>query len=129
MSMTLSVIEWFVAVIAVMVLVKVVLFNLNPKKWIDFSMKNFKNFTAFRLLYLVVFFVLAYYLLQEITLVQFFAGMMAGMFLYAHTMMHYPSVLKKYVKNFRNRSDLKKLLLDWVIWVVLSVLVLKELFF
>jgi hypothetical protein len=43
--------------------------------------------------------------------------------------MHYPSVLKKYVKNFRNRSDLKKLLLDWVIWVVLSVLVLKELFF
>jgi hypothetical protein len=127
--MTLSVIEWFVAVIAVMVLVKVVLFNLNPKKWIDFSMKNFKNFTAFRLLYLVVFFVLAYYLLQEITLVQFFAGMMAGMFLYAHTMMHYPSVLKKYVKNFRNRSDLKKLLLDWVIWVVLSVLVLKELFF
>jgi hypothetical protein len=128
LSMTLSVIEWFVAVIAVMVLVKVVLFNLNPKKWIDFSMKNFKNFTAFRLLYLVVFFVLAYYLLQEITLVQFFAGMMAGMFLYAHTMMHYPSVLEKYVKNFRNRSDLKKLLLDWVIWVVLSVLVLKELF-
>jgi len=127
--MALSVLEWFVAVIAVMVLVKVVLFNLNPKKWIDFSMKNFKNFTAFRLLYLVVFFVLAYYLLQEITLVQFFAGMMAGMFLYAHTMMHYPSVLKKYVKNFRNRSDLKKLLLDWVIWVVLSVLVLKELFF
>ena len=127
--MALSVIEWFVAVIAVMVLVKAVLFNLNPKKWIDFSMKNFKNFTALRLIYLVVFFVLAYYLLQEITLVQFFAGMMAGMFLYAHTMMHYPSVLKKYVKNFRNRSDLKKLLLDWVIWVVLSVLVLKELFF
>ena len=91
--------------------------------------QTFKNFTAFRLLYLGAFFVLAYYLLQEITLVQFFAGMMAGMFLYAHTMMHYPSVLKKYVKNFRNRSDLKKLLLDWVIWVVLSVLVLKELFF
>jgi len=127
--MALSVLEWFVAVIAVMVLVKAVLFNLNPKKWINFSMKNFKNFIAFRLLYLGVFFVLAYYLLQEITLVQFFAGMMAGMFLYAHTMMHYPSVLKKYVKNFRNRSDLKKLLLDWVIWVVLSVLVLKELFF
>ncbi len=127
--MALSVIEWFVAVIAVMVLVKAVFFNLNPKKWIDFSMKTTKNFTAVRLIYLVVFFVLAYYLLQEITLVQFFAGMMAGMFLYAHTMMHYPSVLKKYVKNFRNRSDLKKLLLDWVIWVVLSVLVLKELFF
>jgi hypothetical protein len=127
--MPLSVIEWFVAVIAVMVLVKVVLFNLNPKKWIDFSMKNFKNITALRLLYLVVFFVLAYYLLQEITLVQFFAGMMAGMFLYAHTMMHFPSGLKEYVKNFRNRSHLKKLLLDWAIWVVLSVLVLKELFF
>ncbi len=127
--MALSVLEWFVAVIAVMVLVKAVFFNLNPKKWIDFTMKNFKNFTAFRLLYLGVFFVLAYYLLQEITLVQFFAGMMAGMFLYAHTMLHYPSVLKKYVKNFRNRSDLKNLLLDWVIWVVLSVLVLKELFF
>jgi len=127
--MPLSVIEWFVAVIAVMILVKAVLFNLNPKKWIDFSMKNFKNITALRLLYLVVFFVLAYYLLQEITLVQFFAGMMAGMFLYAHTMMHYPSVLKKFILDLGNRSDLKKLLLDWVIWVVLSVLVLKELFF
>ena len=127
--MPLSVIEWFVAVIAVMVLVKAVWFNLNPKNWIDFSMKAFKNFTAFRLLYLVVFFVLAYYLLQEITLVQFFAGMMAGMFLYAHTMMHYPSVLKKFILDLGNRSDLKKLLLDWVIWVVLSVLVLKELFF
>ena len=67
--MALSVLEWFVAVIAVMVLVKAVFFNLNPKKWIDFSMKTFKNFTAFRLLYLGAFFVLAYYLLQEITLV------------------------------------------------------------
>ena len=127
--MALSVVEWFVAIIAVAVLVKVVLFNLNPKKWIDYWMKYTKNITAFRLVYLAVFFVLSYYLLQEITYVQFFAGMIAGMFLYAHTMMHYPEVLKKYAKNFRNRSDLKKLLLDWIIWIALSVLVLRELFF
>ena len=58
--MALSVVEWFVAIIAVAVLVKVVLFNLNPKKWIDYWMKYSKNFTAFRLFYLAVFFVLLY---------------------------------------------------------------------
>ena len=127
--MALSVVEWFVAVIAVAVLVKVVLFNLNPKKWIDYWMKYSKNFTAFRLFYLAVFFVLSYYLLQELTYVQFFGGMIAGMFLYAHTMMHYPEVIKKYAKNFRNRSDLKKLLLDWIIYIALAIMVLRELFF
>lgn len=127
--MALSVVEWFVTVLAVMVLVKAVLFNLNPKKWIDYWMKYSKNVTAFRLVYLAVFFILSYYLLQEITFVQYFAGMIAGMFLYAHSMMHYPDVLKKYAKNFRNRSDLKKLLLDWIIWIGLAILVLRELFF
>ncbi len=127
--MALGVIEWAAAIVAVMVLVKAVLFNLNPNAWINFWLKNTKNFTSFRIVYLSVFLILAYYSLQEMTYVRFFAAMMAGMFLYAHTMMHYPDMLKKYAKNFKNRSDLKKLLLDWIIWIALAVMVLRELFF
>ena len=40
---------------------------------------------------LILFFLFAYLLLQEISVVQFFIAMMAGMALMAHTMMHYPN--------------------------------------
>ena len=129
MIMPVGFVEWTAAVLAVIIIIKAIFFNLNPNKWINFWMKGYRNVTVFRSVYLAVFFILAYYLLQEMSYVRFFAAMMAGMFLYAHTMMHYPDGLKKYVKNFKNRSDLKKLLLDWIIWIALSVLVLRELFF
>jgi hypothetical protein len=128
--MPVGFVEWFVAVFAVLILFKAVVFNINPTKWINFWMKRFEKVLPYlRIFYLGLFFILAYYLLQEITYVQFFAAIMAGAFLIAHTMMHYPEVMKKYTKNFRNRSDLKKLLLDWIIWVALAVMVLKVLFF
>lgn len=128
--MPLSVIEWIVTVFAVLILIKTIVFNINPTAWINFWMKKFgKTIAYIRVIYLGFFFILAYYLLQEITYVQFFAGMIAGAFLMAHTMMHYPEVMKRYARGFKNRSDLKKLLLDWIIWVGLVVLVLKELFF
>ena len=128
--MALSVIEWFVAVFAALTLFKALVFNINPTAWINFWMNKFERIiTHMRIIYLGFFFVLTYYLLQELTIVQFFAAMMAGAFLMAHTMMHYPAVMKKYAKGFKKRSDLKKLLLDWIIWIALAVLALRELFF
>lgn len=123
-------IEWIVAIFAALILFKAVAFNLNPNSWIKFWTSRSKNIISqVRIIYLGAFFIVSYYLIQELTFVQYFGAMIAGMFLMAHTMMHYPAVMKKYANNFKNRSDLKKLFLDWLIWIFIAIMVLRELFF
>lgn len=122
-------VEWFVAIFAALTLFKAVVFNINPTSWIKFWMARSNIISQVRIIYLGLFFILSYYLIQELTFVQYFGAMIAGIFLMAHTMMHYPAVMKKYARNFKNRSDLKKLFLDWLIWIFIAIMVLRELFF
>ncbi len=122
--------EWFALIFSILVLFKALIFNINPTSWIKFWTKNFGNRMAhFRVIYLGFFFILSYYLIQEITFVQYLGAILAGMFLMTHTLMHYPAVIKKYAKNFKNRNDLKKLFLDWIVWIFIAIMVLRELFF
>jgi hypothetical protein len=56
--------------------------------------------------------------------------MLAGMALMAHTMMHYPKVIRLYIKQFKSKKNSNiKIMFDWLIWLLLSAWVLKELFF
>ncbi len=123
-------IEWFAAILAVGIFIKFILMSINPKGFIKWSSNMIsKDNKMVKYVYLGFFFILAYYLLQELTVVQFFVAVLAGMMLMAHTMMHYPKVMKNYIKQFKGKNPNAKIMLDWLIWLLLAGWVLKELFF
>ena len=124
-------IEWFAAILAVWVIIKFILMLVNPKGFIKWGTNMVsKDNQILKYLYLVLFFILAYYLLQELTVIQFFVAVLAGMMLMAHTMMHYPKVMGLYIKQFKGEKNPNaKIMFDWLIWLLLSAWVLKSLFF
>ena len=126
-------IEWIAAVFAIWIFAKFVILTVKPKEYINWSEKSFmkpNKIKALGYVELILFFLFAYFLLQEISVVHFFVAMLAGMMLMGHTMMHYPKVMRLYVKEFKGEKNPNaKIMFDWLIWLVLSALVLKELFF
>ena len=126
-------IEWIAAVFAIWIFVKFVILSVNPKGYLNWAEKSFMKPGKIKVLSyveLILFFLFAYFLLQEISVVQFFIAMMAGMALMAHTMMHYPKVMMLYVKEFKGKKNPNaKIMVDWLIYLLLAAWVLKELFF
>jgi len=125
-------IEWIAAVLAIWIFVKFVILTVKPKGYMNWA-ENFmkpSNMKVMGYVGLIFFFLFAYFLLQEISVVQFFIAMMAGMLLMAHTMMHYPKVMMLYVKEFKGKKNPNaKIMFDWLIYLLLAAWVLKELFF
>ena len=125
-------IEWIAAVLAIWIFVKFVILSVKPKEYINWAGKFMKpnNMRVMSYVELILFFLLAYFILQEINVVQFFIAMMAGMFLMAHTMMHYPKVMGLYFKQFKGEKNPNaKIMVDWLIYLLLAAWILKELFF
>ena len=125
-------IEWIAAILAIWIFVKFVILSVKPKEFINWSENLIKpnKMKVFGYVELILFFLLAYLLLQEISVVQLFIAMLAGMMLISHTMMHYPKVMGLYIKEFKGEKNPNaKIMFDWLIWLLLSAWVLKSLFF
>ncbi len=128
----MTLIEWIAAILAIWIFVKFVLLSVNPKGFMNWVTKFYKprGGKALRYVGLMLFFLLAYFILQEISVVQFFVAMLAGMMLMGHTMMHYPKVMGIYIKQFKGKKNPNaKIMFDWLIWLLLAGWVLKEIFF
>ena len=103
---------------------------VDPKGFIKWATNIYsKDNKVLKYLYLVLFFILAYNSLQEITIVQFFVAMLGGMMLMSHTLMHYPKIMRTYIKQFKEKNSNTKIIFDWLIWILLSCLVLRQIFF
>ena len=125
-------IEWIAAVLAIWIFVKFAILTVNPKGYMNWADKFMKpnNMKVMSYVELIFFFLFAYFLLKEISVVQFFMAMMAGMLLMAHTMMHFPKVMGLYVKQFKGEKNPNaKVMFDWLIYLLLAAWVLKSLFF
>ena len=126
-------IEWIAAVLAIWIFVKFVILSVIPKSYFNWAEKSFMKSDKLKIINyvgLILFFLFAYFILQEINVVQLFVAMLAGMMLMGHTMMHYPKVMGLYIKEFKGEKNPNaKIMFDWLIWLVLSVWVLKEVFF
>ena len=123
-------IEWIAAVVTVLVFVKFLLLTFKPKVFIKFVGGIIKkDIKILRCIYLVLFLVLAYLLLQELTIVQLWVAMLAGIALVAHSLTAFPKLLQNYLNLFKDKGFNGKLTVDWLIWLGLAGWVLKELFF
>ena len=125
-------IEWIAAVFAIWIFLKFAILTVNPKGYMNWADNFIKpnNMKLLSYVELILFFLFAYFLLQEISVVQLFIAMMAGMLLMAHTMMHFPKVMGLYIKQFKGKKNPNaKIMFDWLIYLLLAAWVLKSLFF
>ena len=131
----LTVVETFVAFFATWTFIKLILLTQDRKGYMNWAKTLFNGnklggFTKFyRYLTLLIFGGIAYSLIPSIGIVKFFAGVIAGVMLYAHTLMHYPKVMGVYIQQFKGKNSMSKIAFDWMIWLGLGAWALKELFF
>ena len=125
----LTVVETIVAFFATWTFIKLILLKQDMKGYMNWAVKSFKknnNLKWFRFLFLLIFGGIAYTLIPEIGIVNFFAAFIAGVCLYAHTLMHYPKVMGVYVQQFKGKNILSQIALDWMIWLGLGAWALYE---
>ena len=126
----MNTVEWIATFFAIAVIIKFILMMVNPKGFIKWATNIYsKDNKVLKYLYLVLFFVLAFNSLQEITIVQLFVAMLAGMMLMGHTLLHYPKIMRTFIKQFKGKNSNTKIIFDWLIWILLSCLVLRQIFF
>jgi hypothetical protein len=123
-------IEWIAAVMAVWIFIKFIIMMFNPKVLINWGANLWKkDVKILKYFWLILFFAISYFVLQEINIILFFAAMLAGLALMAHTLSHYPKVMRTYISQFKGKNPNAKIMFDWLIWLLISAWVLKVLFF
>ncbi len=123
--MAFTAIEIFALILAVIVLLKLIVLLIKPDMLFKFSKKLFKQVKLFQVLILIVGAVVLYYLLQTLTIVQIFAVTFFVGSLYALLLAAYA---EKLMKLFKPKTIVKDNWLTFLIWTILSLWVLKELF-
>jgi hypothetical protein len=117
-------------ILAVLALIKLFVILIKPRAWLP-VVEFFYNKPNITMIVSAILAAVTFcYLIKELTLVQIFATMLFTSLLAMVTVSVYSkeiiSVAKKMLKD---RKLLSKAWLSIIIWIILSILVLKELFF
>ena len=128
--MAFGTVETIAAILVIFGIIKMLFVFFSPKTWMSFAKKLYSKPKVISYISLVLAAVVLYYLIGAgITIVQIFAVMTFMMLLIVVGMAQYINQIIK----FYDKKDLKKILADqWlyvVIWIVLLIWGLKELFF
>ncbi|MBS3151469.1 hypothetical protein J4443_03770 [Candidatus Woesearchaeota archaeon] len=121
-------IEIFAWVVVVVSLIKILVILKNPERWIDIIEVVWKNPKAFVVVSLVLAGIVFYQLLQEISIVQIFGVILFVVLISAAGMAVYSKeVLQLGRKLLKEKNIARKAWLSILIWVLLIILVIKEL--
>ena len=123
--MVFTAVEILALILSVIVLLKLIILTIKPDVLFNLSKKWFNNVKLFQVSILIFGGVMLYYLLQTLTIVQIFAVTLFVAALYALLLAPYA---KKLMKFFKPKTIVKDNWLAFLIWVVLALWVLKELF-
>jgi hypothetical protein len=123
-------IETLAAVFAVMALVKFVVIGLNMTWWRAAADWMVARYESLIWVYFVFSAVLFYFLYQELSLAQIFVAMMFGMCLFGMFLTRYPKAMRTIAETMlaNGTSMIKKAWLPILLWTLLSLWVLWELF-
>lgn len=127
----LSTVQWFALVVLVFALIKLVVVSVNARAWLKFAKGLWKSPMLVGVVSIILAAVVLYYLMQAgFSIVDVFSVMLfivlisaATMAVYAHEFMDMAG------KMLKTRGFMKKAWLPILIWLVLIVWALKELFF
>lgn len=126
----MSIIEYMAAIIAIIILIKILVILISPKSW----MAVVKFFYGNPMITMVLSAILAigsfWYLMQELTIVQIFAVLfLMSMLMFVSLSVYSKDMIPIARKLLQNRKFMARAWLSIIIWLVLTIWVLKELFF
>lgn len=127
--MALGVLEWFIFAFVVLGLIKFLFLLFNAKAWMKFALKLYKNSVLLVVIELILALIIFYYLLQSLTIVQIMAGVLLGALLTGMTFAAYSKETLTWAKKIAvTKSLLKKAWLPMLLWLILMIWTLIELF-
>jgi len=119
----------FALIVLIAIAIKILVVLISPKSWLNLVGKIWKLPILTMIVSLILAGIVLYYLLQEISIVQIFGVLLFIALISAATMAVYiKEVLPFAQKMLKDRSFLRKAWLPILIWIILIIWALKELF-
>ena len=122
--MAYSLVNGLALVLSVAIILKMSLFYFQPKSFYKYARVYLED-ARLRKLYLALFFVLFYFLMKEMTVLQFAAASLVGGMLYGHSFAHFPKEMMAITKKVYQKKE--AYFFDNLIYLALAFWVLKSL--
>jgi hypothetical protein len=122
--MAYSLVNGLALVMSVAIILKMSLFYFEPKSFYKYARVYLEDVRV-RKLYLVLFFILFYFLMKEMTVLQFAAAFLVGGMLYGHSFSHFPKEMMAITKKVYQKKE--AYFFDNLIYLALAFWVLKSL--
>lgn len=128
--MPLTSIEILALIFILIAGIKIIIVLLNPRTWLDNIVKPvYKESKLKILIFLILALIVLYFLLQELTIVQILAVMLFLCFLTAVGILPFSKEISNIAeKVYKDKNLIKKILLSFIIWIILLLWGLKEIF-
>lgn len=127
--MALTLVEGVAGIFALLAVVKMIVVLFNKKAWYEKVNKPIFNNAKSASMFFGVLAVLVFFLLiQEMTVTQIFAGVAFGAILMAFALMKYYKILMPNFNKIVNMEMNSWLVIYILVWLVLSLWVLMEIF-
>lgn len=128
--MALTPLEIMATIIIALAVIKIIVLLINPKSWFNFAKTVHSNPTVTSIAGLILAGVTLYYLLQEgVTIVHILAMMLFFMFLFMIGIAPYSKKLINWAAKKDMKVMFREMWLYTLIWIVLLVWGIKEIFF
>jgi len=123
-------IEIMALIVIVVAVIKLIVILVKPKAWIGVVKSVYSNSVLTMVVSLVLAVIVLNYLLTELTIVQIFASMLFFALLAALSISVYSKdLISLGNKMLKDRKFLSKAWLAIVVWIILIIWAVKELFF
>jgi len=122
--MPYSLVKGLSLVLSVAIILKMSLFYFEPKSFYKYARVYLED-SRLRKLYLVIFFILFYFLMKEMSILQFAAAFLVGGMLYGHSMLHFPKEMMAITKKVYQNKEVY--FFDNLIYLAFAFWVLKTL--
>tara|TARA_Y100000310_G_C20658160_1_gene803143 strand:+ start:414 stop:794 length:381 start_codon:yes stop_codon:yes gene_type:complete len=126
--MAFTALEWIVLIFALIGLIKLVVIFVNKKQWLPVIGAVYGNPKVWSFVFLILSGLVFYYLIQELSIVQILAVMAFTSMFIAIAFMQYSNELMGLAKKMLNKKWSEWLWVYVVIWMVLLIWGLMEIF-
>ena len=127
--MSFTSIEILALILIILSGIKIITILINPSIWLNKVVKKVYVGKRTTFIFLVLALIVLYFLLQEITIIQILAVMLFVALIFGISFsIHYKELIKLADQIFKNKNIVKSNWLPIIIWIILLLWGLKELF-
>lgn len=126
--MALTPMEILALILVILIAIKLFVLYVKQRAWLNFTKKLYSNPQTFTIVSLILAIIVGYFVFQELTIVQAFGVMLFLTLLMGIGVAQFKDDMFEFADKIYKRKLLKRARLVTIIWIVLSLWVLWELF-